>query len=146
MENEWVVSQGADSHVAVLQAPDGLMDSVQPNIVLEIDVKGVKKQAPLEIESESIVDIERRFPQDAVKIHRADGKPIAAAELPKLLASDRCVLVSTDGQDVDAKYLEIVRPEALIVVAPMALPQISIGVPSIAPAPIPAPAPLPAAK
>jgi hypothetical protein len=109
-----------------------------------VDVKGVKKEVAFEIEQESVVDVERRYPQDAVKIYRADGKPVAAAELTKLLTSDRCVLVSTDGQDVSANYLKIVKPDALIVVAPVPAPQAVVCAPATAPVPVPAPRPAPA--
>jgi hypothetical protein len=53
------------------------------------------------------------------------------------------VLVSSDGKEVDPKYLKIVKPEALIVVAPISQPRM----PQIAPVPgrptLPLPAPVP---
>ena len=119
----------------------------------EITVKGKKQSAPFSIEVESIVDIERKYPLDAVKVRRADKKPVSEADLAKLLAADRCVLVSTDGQEVDARFLKIVKPDALIVVAPIPLPPAPAiramppPAPSVSP-PVrvtPAPAPVPMA-
>ena len=110
----------------------------------EEEVDGVKKQVPVSIEVETITDVERKYPQNLVKIYRADKKPLAEDEIARLKDSERCVLVSSDGKEVDPKYLKIVKPEALIVVAPMTpnqspLPP-AVGAPPI---PVPAPAPLP---
>ena len=103
----------------------------------EIEADGVKKVAPFSIEVESITDVERKYPQGVLKIYRADKKPLADDEIAKLKETERCVLVSSDGKEVDADYLKIVKPDTLIVVAPVA--------PSLPPpAPIPSPtAPLP---
>jgi hypothetical protein len=110
-----------------------------------IEQDGIKKLAPFSIEVESITDVERKYPQAVVKIQRADGKALDDGQQAKLLASDRCVLVSGDGQAIDDKYLKIVKPEALVVIVPPSAP------PSppvkVAPVPIPAPpppAPIPA--
>lgn len=88
----------------------------------EVTAGGKKKQVDFAIEVESIVDVERKYPLEAVKIRRADKKPVSEADLAKLLATDRCVLVSTDGQEIDARFLKIVKPDALIVVAPIPAP------------------------
>jgi hypothetical protein len=105
----------------------------------EVEADGVKKLAPFSIEVESITDVERKYPQGVLKIYRADKKPLADDEIAKLKETERCVLVSSDGKEVDAGYLKIVRPDTLIVVAPVT--------PSLLPpAPIPSPAaPLPVA-
>jgi hypothetical protein len=103
----------------------------------ELEEEGVTRKAPVEIKTESIVDVERTIPQAAVKVYRADKKPLAAADLAKALESDRCVLVSTDGHDVTADYLKIVKPETLIIVTPIPAPPMPMVVPA-APAPLPA--------
>jgi hypothetical protein len=102
----------------------------------EVEQDGVKKLAPFSVEVESITDVERKYPQSVLKIYRADGKPLADDELAKLKDTERCVLVSSDGKDVDARYLKIVKPETLIVVPP------SPPMPFIAPTPIGTPLPL----
>jgi hypothetical protein len=109
-----------------------------------IEQDGVKKLAPFSIEVESISDIERKYPQSAVKIQRADGRALVEGEQAKLLAADRCVLVSGDGLEVDERYLKIVKPETLIVIVPPAAPP----APMLPPAPIAAPlrAPMPPAR
>jgi hypothetical protein len=110
----------------------------------EEDVDGVKKLVPVSIEVETITDVERKYLQNLVKIYRADKKPLAEDEIARLKDSERCVLVSSDGKEVDPKYLKIVKPEALIVVAPISQPLM----PHIVPVPgrptLPLPAPVPA--
>jgi hypothetical protein len=101
-----------------------------------IEHDGVKKLAPFSIEVESISDIERKYPQSVVKIQRADGKALADGERAKLLASERCVLVSGDGQQIDERFLKIVKPDALIVIIPPVAPPPP---PMLAPTPISAP-------
>lgn len=88
----------------------------------DIVTEGKKKRVDVAVEVISIVDVERKYPLDAVTIRRADKKPLAGADLAKLLATDRCVLVSTDGEEVDARFLKIIKPDALIVVVPLATP------------------------
>ena len=41
------------------------------------------------------------------------------AEIEQLLAKVQPVLLSADGKGIDAQFLKIVRPEALLVIAPM---------------------------
>ena len=65
-------------------------------------------------------------------VYRADGKDVDSSDLPKLLATSRCVLVSTDGQKVDPMHLQIVKPDTLLVVVPTPAP---IGLMYGAPAP-----------
>ena len=110
----------------------------------EEEVDGRKKLVPVSIEVESITDVERKYPQDLLKIYRADKKPLTDDELAKLKDTERCVLVSADGKDVDPRYLKIVKPEALIVVAPVS-PQIPFAAPILIPPPLPLPTPMPPA-
>jgi len=127
-----------------------LKDVSSQTVMRKVDVKGVTKEVAVAVETESITDVETRYPQDAVKIVRADGKPLQAGELARLLSSERCVLMSGDGKDVDPSYLKIIRPEALIIVAPIPeppMPPIFEGpapVPGVAPPPVGAEAAVPA--
>ncbi|MFN0021773.1 MAG: hypothetical protein ACKVP0_26295 [Pirellulaceae bacterium] len=107
----------------------------------KVDGEGKKEMIPYSIETESIQDIELRYPLAALKIMTAEGKEVAEADLPKLLEKPRCVLVSADGQAVSKEWLKIVRPEALIVVPPPAAPPLAISAPAPAPAPVPVPLP-----
>lgn len=90
--------------------------SSETALIEEQDETGAKKRYPISIEVESIVDIEKRYPHKAMKAQWADGKEISAADLVKQLAASRCVLVSRDGKKVAAGYLEIVKPDALILI------------------------------
>lgn len=108
----------------------------------EVEKDGVKELVPVAVEVESITDVERKYPRDLLKIYRADKKPLTDDELDKLKDTERCVLVAVDAKDVDPKYLQIVKPETLIVVAPMA-PQPHLSAPIIAPGPLSPPAPIP---
>jgi hypothetical protein len=117
-------------------------------MVEKINAEGRKELVPFSMETETIQDVEIRYPLLALKITTAAGKAVAEADLPKLLAKPRCVLVSVDGQPVSPEWLKIVRPEALIVVpppmsAPMVAPVLIPPGPPPAPgaAPVPGPAP-----
>lgn len=109
-----------------------------------VEANGEKKTRLVAVETESVVDIEKRYPSVVLKVYRADGKAVPAAELPTLFAASRCVLVSVDGKDVDKAYLEIVKPDTLIVVPPLAQPPMGHGHRAM-PAPVPGPAPAPGA-
>lgn len=116
----------------------------------EVEAKGVKKLQAVQIEVETIFDVERKYPQDLLKIYRTDKKPLADDELEKLKENERCVLVSSDGKEVDARYLKIVKPEALIVIAPVTPNQSQLGLPvplltpiGAPPPPLPLPTPVP---
>lgn len=109
----------------------------------EVEQDGVKRLAPFSVEVESITDVERKYPQNALKIYRADKKPLADDELAKLKDTERCVLVSSDGKDVEGRYLKIVKPDTLIVVPPP--PPMPFMAPASPPAPSPAKIPMPPA-
>lgn len=104
---------------------------------------GTVSKQEFDVETETVTDIERRFPAKSIKATRADGKPVPAAELAKLLASSRCVLLAGDAKKVDPSYLEIVRPDALILHSPkaeLAPPKLPPGLAPALPGPIvPAP-------
>jgi tRNA G37 N-methylase TrmD len=106
------------------------------------------KEVSVQIEVESLIDVERKYPATALEIYRADGKAVKAADVKTLLAKDTAVLVSGDGKKVPERWLKILKPETLVVVAPQ--PQTPVmAAPAKAPAleapaiilPAPAPAP-----
>lgn len=117
--------------------------SSETALIEEPDEKGAKRKVPISIEVETIVDVEKRYPHKALKAQRADGKAVTTAELNKLLAASRCVLVSGDGEKVAPSFLEIVKPDALILIPPVAEPPVmSAPVPVGPPGVVPAPAPM----
>jgi hypothetical protein len=117
-------------------------DITSETALREEEVDGVKKLVPVTIEVESITDVERKYPQDLVKFSRVDKKPLADDEIAKLKDTERCVLVSADGKEIDPKYLKIIKPEALIVITPVA-PQAQFAPPILTPPTLPLPTPLP---
>ncbi len=64
----------------------------------------------------------QRMPFSAVEVYNAQGEALDAAQAAAALSTERCVLVSTDGGKVDPAYLQIVRPDALVVVPPITYP------------------------
>src|SRR5205085_2942415 len=48
---------------------------------------GTVQRQEFDVETETIIDIERRFPAKSIKAIRADGKPVSSADLAKLLAA-----------------------------------------------------------
>ena len=122
-----------------------LKDIGSETVLQTVDLGGVKKEVPASVETESIIDVEKRFPWKVVKVYRTDGQEVAASEFPKLFAASRGVLVSADGQKVDPSQLKIVKPDTLIVVHPIPVPPaapMAVSAPVAFPAPAP-PAPAP---
>jgi hypothetical protein len=60
----------------------------------------------------------RSLDVSAVDASRADGSPVSPAMLRQLLRKEVPVLVSQDGRPVDPYYLEVIRPDALVLVLP----------------------------
>jgi len=96
-----------------------LKDVSFKTVIAKVEVDGVMKDLHIQICTESVSDIESKYPAAALKITRADKKPITVAEIEQLLAKVQPVLLSADGKGIDAQFLKIVRPEALLVIAPM---------------------------
>lgn len=139
---------GAAPRVAMAQSKDGkvslrsyLKDVTKQTVQGETRENGVTKKVQFEVETESVNDTEVKYPERAVRLQRADGKPVDANDAGKLLATYRNVLVSTDGKDVNPAYLKIVRPDALIIIAPIPSPTLPGGVVAPAPAPMAPPPP-----
>jgi hypothetical protein len=52
------------------------------------------------------------------KVFEAGGKKVETKALPKLLARPTTVAVSADGRAVDPAYLQLLRPDSLVLVLP----------------------------
>jgi hypothetical protein len=128
-----------------------LRDVVKQTTSSTIEQNGEQRQIQTEIEIDSISDIQRTYAPVAVKISRADKKPVTSNQLQNLLSRERAVLVSTNGQPVDPSFLEIVRPDTLVAIPPQLHPQHMVpavampapAAPYTAPAPYTPPAPMP---
>lgn len=108
----------------------------------EQDVDGVKKLVTIQVEVESITDVERKYPLGLIKFSRVDKKALTDDETAKLKESERCVLVSADGKEIDARWLKIVKPDVLIIVAPLTQSPLQVA-PAALPPPLPLPVPMP---
>lgn len=101
-----------------------LKDIATQTAYREVRQESVTKKVPFSIETISISNVETKYPRTAVRVYRADGKPVTAEEIAKLLSSERGVLLSTDGENIDPTYLKIVQPQALIIVVPIPEPPV----------------------
>jgi hypothetical protein len=61
---------------------------------------------------------------EGVKVYTAAGKEVDAKDVPDKLKSPTIVLLAADGKMVDPFYLKLIKPEALVIVAPMPAPTV----------------------
>jgi hypothetical protein len=90
----------------------------------------------------------REYPAAQVEAYEAHGRPISGKKLAELLAKEVPVLVSADGQKVDAFHLQVIKRGTLVLVVPHPVAPPAAGLLSPAPAPAaveprPAPAAVP---
>jgi hypothetical protein len=79
-----------------------------------------------------------------VEAHTIDGRPIAAEKLATLLAKERSVLVSTDGNKVDPFLLQLYKEDTIVLVPPAnAFPTGPVGFGAATPLAMPLPIPAP---
>src|SRR5262249_26208433 len=64
------------------------------------------------------VQVKFRIKGEGVKVYTAAGKEVDAKEVPEKLKKPTIVLFAADGNKVDPFYLKLLKPEALVVVAP----------------------------
>ena len=140
-----VLAQAAKGDVNVRQY---VKESGTETIMKEVTVGATKRLVKMEIKVERVNDVERQYPLGAVRFVRADKQEVTPEQITQQLVKPTCVLQSADGADVDPRYLQIVRPDALILIPAMKVPQppqvIAPAVPVPAAFPVSAAVPVPA--
>ncbi len=84
----------------------------------EVEEGGQKRLVPVQIKENVFTLRTRSLDARAVRAFRTDGKPVPAADLPRLLRKEVTVLVSADGRKVDPFYLEVIRAGTPVLVLP----------------------------
>jgi hypothetical protein len=77
-----------------------------------------RQQAPVLIKNTMTTDHVQELPAESVRGFDTAGKPVAAKDLAAALAAERPVLISNDAQPVDPAFLQIIRPDTLILALP----------------------------
>jgi hypothetical protein len=81
-------------------------------------IENPREQAPVLIKNTMTTDHVQELPAASVRAFDLAGKPVSAADLAAVLSAERPVLVSHDGQPVDPAFLQIIRPDTLILALP----------------------------
>ena len=68
------------------------------------------------------VQVTHRIKGEGVKVYTVAGKEVDAKDVPDKLKKPIVVLFAADGNKVDPFYLKIIKPDTLIVVAPLPTP------------------------
>jgi len=66
------------------------------------------------------VQVEIRMKAQGVKVYTAAGKEVDARDVPDKLKKPTVVLYAADGNKVDPFFLKIIKPDTLVIVAPLA--------------------------
>jgi hypothetical protein len=96
-----------------------------PEVVREprtITVNGQAVTQTVEVVKTKTVQVTRRIKGDGVKVYTAAGKEVDAKDVPDKLKKPTIVLFAADDKKVDPFYLKIIKPDTLVIVAPVPEP------------------------
>ncbi len=88
----------------------------------QIVTEGNTQLAPVQIEHATVLQSGQRMPLPAVGVYNVQGEALDAAQVAEALSAERLVLVSSDGGKVDPAYLQIVKPDTLVLAPPTTAP------------------------
>ena len=94
-------------------------------IALAKTVDGKQVYYEIEVKHRSEGTNSHELPADAFTMLDARGKPVAAERVPEWLTKERWVLRSNSGPTIDPFYLQLIRPDSLILTLPAPPPPIA---------------------
>jgi hypothetical protein len=110
---------------------DGEFEIVQTVLVPEtrseertVNMNGVPVKQVVQVTVFKTEQVSRRLKGEGVKVYTAGGKEVDAKDVPAKLKSPTIVLLAADGKKVDPFYLKLIKPEALVIVAPVPSPTV----------------------
>jgi hypothetical protein len=108
---------------------DGEFEIVQTRLVPEVrneervvTMNGVAVKQVVQVTVFVPVQETRRIKGEGVKVYTAAGKEVDAKEVPDKLKKPTIVLLALDDKKVDPFYLKLIKPDALVIVAPPPTP------------------------
>ncbi len=120
---------------------DGEFEITQPVLVPEIrteerivTIDGRPVKQLVQVTALKTVQVTRRVKPEGVKVYTAAGKEVDAKDVPEKLKKPTIVLFAGDGNKVDPFYLKIIKPDTLVVVAPLSAPTVQPA-PTVVPVP-----------
>ncbi|HKI32374.1 MAG TPA: hypothetical protein VKA46_10935 [Gemmataceae bacterium] len=117
------------AQVLASMTKDGEFEITQPVLVpyvvtetRTVNVGGRLVPQSVNVTAYKTVQVTRRIKGEGVKVYTAAGKEVDAKDVPDKLKKPTIVLFAADGNKVDPFYLKIIKPDTLVVVAPLPEP------------------------